>query len=65
MENWSMTMIAVVATTERENSSVQILRRSILATHSNLFESSIFDRAYKTVNAWYKWKKCRTIEIFL
>lgn len=65
MENWSMTMIAVVATTERENSSVQILRRSILATRSNLFESSIFDRAYKTVNAWYKWKRCRTVEIFL
>lgn len=64
MENWSMTMIAVVATTERENSSVQILR-SILATCSNLFESSIFDRAYKTVNAWYKWKRCRTVEIFL
>lgn len=41
MENWSMTMIAVVATTERENSSVQILRRSILATRSNLFESAV------------------------
>lgn len=41
MENWSMTMIAVVATMERENSSVQILRRSILATRSNLFESAV------------------------
>lgn len=71
MENRSMTMIVVVATTKRENSSVQILRRSMPTPRSNLFRFRIYlwsclKRSLVVKLAWYKWKRYKTVEeIFL